>query len=256
MNTIENPQRRMAKYWLMLAAFGVLMALFPFLISMDMMNWGFAIVFFSFLPIVAGLVGAFFYFQRARTLDNMLKGEKVLAHWRYSADEWDRFASEEAEEEKSEKTGLFLVITAFALLFGFLFLLFAPDREAGRWVFVAMLGLIVIIAITAFLSIRFSPFRSRGRPTEAYVSDDGVFINGTLHTWNVPGTMLSKAEFQAGPPSLLEIEYSFVTRYGMDFATVRVPVPQGEEAAARQVAQRLRPRLAESGAAQPDAPGS
>jgi hypothetical protein len=87
---------------------------------------------------------AVLYFNLARKLDGILRGEGILAHWTYSPEYWLRYTQKEYITEKAEKKILFLIITAFALFFGFLF--WAFDPEAGFYVFLVMLGLIGLIA--------------------------------------------------------------------------------------------------------------
>jgi len=239
MGKFQNPQRKVAVFWLLVALLGILAALYPSFSGMDMMNGGYAIVLLGLLLVLAGVIVAAIYLRRAKVLADLLSGEKVLAHWTYTEEEWDRYTRAQSRTSRSEKITLFFVISGFALLFGVGFLLFAPDKDAGLAVFLTMLGLIAVIGVTAFLSIKLSDLRSRGQRREVYISSDGVYIGRELHTWNVAGATLEEVGFRERPSALLEISYSYPTRYGMDTATVRVPVPRGQEKAARQIADRL-----------------
>ncbi len=239
MKRLRNGQGKRAVFWLLVALLGALAALYPFLSGTDMMGGGYAIVFASFLPIVAGATAGFVYIRRAAVLDAILDGRNLLVHWTYSDEEWRRYVAVEARASKAEKTTLFFVISAFALLFGVGFLVIAPDREAGRSVFLGMVCLIALVGGAALLSVRLAGPRPHDRPG-ALVSEEGVYPSGSLHTWSLLGARLETVKLVERRRPSLEFTYSYPTRYGLDAETVRVPIPAGEEGTAREVAARLR----------------
>jgi hypothetical protein len=242
----KNPQRKVAAAWLCITLLGVFLALLPYASNMDMMRGGYALVMVSILLIITGLIATLVYRKRTRTLDAMLKGEDLLVHWTYTTQEWARFAEAEAKSDRSAKIGLFLVISAFALLFGLMFWLFGEDEEAGFLVFLAMAGLIAVIGLTAFLSIKIPYWRNRRRVGEVWISGSGAFVNGALHTWNSLGCRFEGVSYHrtSNPAvcSLLEFTYSYPARHGSELATVRLPVPVGRDAEARRVCEVLEAR--------------
>jgi hypothetical protein len=65
------------------------------------------------------LIAAITYAQLASILSKILYGDGLLVHWTYTPEMWMQYARKDYAEERSEKKGLFIVVSAFALLFGF-----------------------------------------------------------------------------------------------------------------------------------------
>lgn len=128
-------------------------------------------------------------------------------------------------------------MAVFALVGGGV--VFVADPDAGRWVFLVMVGLVVLSGIAAFTSVRSAQARNQERVGEAYVSPLGVLINGQLHAWNGMGFTFDGVEWADGEPPVLAFHYSFPSRSGRQRETVRVPVPAGQEPVARGLMGQL-----------------
>jgi len=234
MNWFDNPQMRVALIWAAVGALATLGTMVPFFV-MDGMNGGFALSCgFGFMTILCG-VGTVMYVYRAYTLRKILSGEELVAHWTYGPEEWARYAEAEHGRDKEGKVVLFVIISAFALFFGVLFLIFGG--EAGLIVFLGMLGLIALIGGVAFLSILLSHRANQTRTGEVFIARTGVYLNGALHNWNMFGASLDSVKLIREESPLVEFVYSYPARHGRQGAEVRVPVPAGkEEEADRMVA--------------------
>jgi hypothetical protein len=229
-----NPQKRAAWIWLSVSFVGLFLLFLPPLAGIDGMKGGFALQFVSVsLIIPAGFVGAYLYFRRARVLGRILRGEGLLARWSYDPQEWRRYTEAEVVRDRSGKLGLFLIISGWALFFGVLFLLF--ERKAGGTVFLMMLGLIVVIGITASLSVWIPYRRNLRRTGEAWIHPEGVYLNGALHAWGVGGATLDDVLLHREEGLILSFSYSFPAKGGRDGRTVHVPVPAGRESDADRV---------------------
>jgi hypothetical protein len=238
MNLFQNSQFRAALGWLSVSAVGLGLAALPFVVSMDMMNGGYALQCLSLgLLVPAGLTGGLIYLWRAFTLAKILRGEGLLAHWTYSPEEWSRYARAEAVRESGIRWVIFGIITFWALLFGGLCLLFDPGP--GRVVFLGMLGLIAFVALVAWLSIAVTVRRNRKYLGEALIAPQGVYLNRALHNWNGMGARLDSTRCVDGEEGLLlvEFDYSYPARHGRQRESVRVPVPTGREAEARALVE-------------------
>ena len=107
-----------------------------------------------------------------------------------------------------------------------------------------MVGLIVLIGGGGFFSLRVSRSRKLKGPFKAIVASNGVILGKELHCWGMfAGRLDSVAEEQKGRVQWIVMEYSvFGNLYGggRQSYTVRVPVPGGGEAEAREVVGKLR----------------
>jgi hypothetical protein len=218
----------------MIAVIGFGFTFVPVLVGFEGMSGGFAISLVSFFVGVMGLIVAWIYSQLASILSKILRGYGLLFHWTYTPEMWMKYASKEYAEERSEKKGLFIVVSAFALFFGFLF--WAIDTEHGFIVFIVMLGLIVACGLawqlTAWQNYRINK-RFLG---EAYISKAGVYLNRRLYTWRLLWSSLTKVTLENKHGlSLLVFEYSAFTIPGPQSYAIRVPIPEGQEEAAKTI---------------------
>ncbi len=239
----RNPQARIAWIWVGIGVLGVSGIFLPFAFGMEGMRGGFAIATVcGFLTLSAAITAAVFA-ARARILGRLLREEGVLVHWAYpEADRTDQAKKELAEEKKASWV-LLLIIAAFALLIGIGFLIADPD--AGRFVFLVMVGLVVLLAIVAFLAPLVRHRKRRRAVPEAIVSREGAYVFGMLHTWRLLGARIEDVGLATGAKPVLHVTYSALVLYGKVFLTrqsytVSIPVPPGEQSRAEETAQALR----------------
>jgi hypothetical protein len=195
------------------------------------------------LASVALILGGY-YVVRSGNVDEMLRGEGVLVHWRYSPEEWQRFAQRERRERGRElKT---------ALLFGavVVVLYVATSPLIG----VAVGGLspfAVALIVSGVTALAFGGLGGlylvltdprRGGTLEAVIARNGVLLNGSVLIWSL-GLRLDDVRLTPGEPSLLEFDYAARSPYGTSGHTLRVPVAVGMQAEAERVAEELVARV-------------
>ncbi len=231
---VDNPQRRTAMAALFIGLIAGIMIFVPALIGIDGFEGGFAISFLSLFMLIAALVTAAMFMSYARKVDRILRGEGLLAHWIYPPDYWIEYTKKEYQTEKSEKKGLFLIVTAFALFFGVLF--WAFDPEAGFYVFLMMLVLIAIIAFAWQFSAWYNYRQNMRGIREVYIAKDAIYMNKRLYTWQTVLTRFDEVTQQNNQGiSLIVFRYTAATRAGPQTYTTRVPIPQGQEETAKKI---------------------
>lgn len=233
----QNPERKSSIIWLAVAAVGAIIVFLPAILGIEGMDGGFALGTLGFLIIITGIVGAIVYAWRAKKLDAMLGGKDLLVHWTYSLDEWQRYTERAHQDKKSTNKTLFFIIAGFALPIGIVFLI--GDPENGKFMFLVMLGLIALMGILAYATAMLDYRRNRKNLGEAYIARNGVYLNGELHTWKGLATRLDTVTYEEEADSLV-FTYIALDRVGPHPYTVRVPVPQGQEAKARELLAQLR----------------
>lgn len=217
---------------MVIAAVGVIIMFVPAILGIEGMDGGYAIILLGVVVIITGIVAFIVYTWRANKLNAMLGGKNLLVHWTYSQDEWQRYTERAHEDKKSASRILFFIISGFALATGAGFFIWDPD--SGKYVFLVMLGLIVIIGIVAYLTTMLDYRRNKKNLGEAYIATDGVYLNRVLHTWKGLATHLDNVVYEEEAQSMI-FKYVAVDRVGLHSYTVRVPVPHGQEAKAREI---------------------
>lgn len=233
-----NPPKRVAITSLAVAFFAVIMIFVPELVGIDGMKGGFALSFASlFIALITAIVGVI-YLGFSKKVAKILRGEGVLAHWTYASDYWLIYAKEEYKEEKSEKKGLFLIVTGFALFFGTLFWIL--DEGAGFIVFLVMLSLIGIVAFAWQFSAWHNYKQNIGGVKEVYITRDAIYMNRKLYTWDMVLTSFDEvSQKDHDSLSLLVFRFTSATRTGPQTYKIRVPIPPGQEEAAKRIAEEI-----------------
>ena len=106
-----------------------------------------------------------------------------------------------------------------------------------------MIGLIVLIRLTAYFSARFTYRQNLKGRGEAYITPRAVLLNKQLHVWGTLGATLGEVNYRPGKPAVIEFGYSAPSGRTMASYSVRVPVPPGEEEAARRVLDSFHKKL-------------
>jgi len=209
----------------------------PSLAGIDGFDGGFAISAVCIVVFLTAFICAIVFWWMSRKEDKITHGEN-LAHWTYTDEEWTKFAQTERKMDASGKKILFFIILGFAVLCGVGFMIMDPEN--GIYVAYAMAGLVVLMGLVAWLSIR-SASKKLKHKGETYISKDGVLINGQMHAWSMLGSRLEGANYhQETDPKYIEFAYSFVARYGRQTVQVRVPVPKDKEADVAGIVSKLK----------------
>jgi MFS family permease len=232
MPSVRNSKRRTANRSLIFLLLGLFMMFGPINLGwIGGMEGGFAIAAFGFIIAIAGFVSWIIFLKLARSQDAILSGKNLVVQWKYEQEEWAKYTENEHKSDRQGKKILFYIISGFALFFGILF--FILDPENGIYVLYVMLGLIAVIGLTAFLSIRYSYRQNKKQVGEAIISRDGVYLNKQLHAWNIITSRLDKVILISDEqPPVIEFSYSTSGYKNNNAYSVRVPVPKGQEAAA------------------------
>jgi hypothetical protein len=238
----RNPQARVALVWSLIAVLGTAGVILPTALKMDGMGGGYAVAFVSGFIALCGVVVAAIFAIRARILGRLLSGRGVLAHWTYPAEERAAHVDKELAEERKGSWTLFLVIAAFAVVIGVGFLVADPD--AGRFVFLLLMGVVALLAVVAALAPRVRHRRRRRAVPEAIISLEGAYVLGMLHTWRLLGARVEGAEVAQGKKPVLRVTYSAPVLYGRFLVgrqsyTVLIPIRRGEEERAESVVRAL-----------------
>jgi uncharacterized membrane protein HdeD (DUF308 family) len=237
--SFKNTERTVSFVGWGIAVAGILMIFLPLSLGMDGFNGGFALAFSGILVCIIGISIGALYLVRARAVSRMFSGKDILVNWLYSREQWQSYAREAYREGKSTRWGVFAVLAVISLVIGIIFAVLDP--EAGLWVLFTLLGILALIAIVIAVANEFTRRRNRGSTGEVFIARDGVYLNGALHRWQDLGSRLEGVAYEKEKPyAYINFTYSGPAprgrgAIGRQTATVRVPVPEGEEAAAQKI---------------------
>ncbi len=221
--------------------FGVVV--WPFVYQSVGSGFSFASILLGGLFFMGGLVGLWLFGRQTAMLRRMLAGDHV-AHFIYLPEEWARFAQWNFGEEASEKKGLWWLIFVISLVVGLGFMAVMQD-EASVWVFGGLMAFMAVLRLLAVGVPRLTYRRHLKGAGQVYVGQEGIYLNGSVHSWNTWGARLDSATFRPEPLPHIEVVYSYLMIAGRslyvfrNYVAVRVPVPAGQEERGKQVAAKL-----------------
>lgn len=221
--------------------------LWPFVYNSLGTDTSYASITIGTLLCLGGLV-ALGLFGRQLVLLKKILAKDHLAHFTYSPEEWTTFAHWNYEREVLEKKLLWWVILVITLVVSLGLFLVTLDIEGALWIFGGFMFLMLVLRILAVGIPKASYKRHLSTTGQVYIHKEGVYLNGSVHSWNVPGTRLDKVIFKTKPLAHLEIIYSYFILMGKfrypkrNYTTVRVPIPSGQEALATTIPKQLMSR--------------
>lgn len=231
-----NPPRSTARVWWIITALSVLGIFIPQLIDIKMYAGGAAIVVVCILLAITGIIVSIIYSIRARKLDNILRGDNLLAHWIYSPDEWQQYTEEEYTRQKAGNRTLFIITAVVTLVCGSGYWIF--NRTIGYWAFIAVAGVIAVTGFVAWFTPYYNHRQNKIGQGQALFTRDAVYINRQLHDFKGLGSKLEKTEIKGERQRYIEFSYSMPTRNGRQTYEARVPVPLGKEDEARDLVEK------------------
>lgn len=230
--------------WVYISAIGAVF--FIFLIGyaheyMSCMDGGCAVMFVSFFLAATLIAVTLLFWTRARTMDAILNGRDLLAHWTYSPEDSSVSAGREFAEYKDANKALFLVVGGFFLVGIVIMLIFGG--EAGVLTALILIGVLAIIALVAWGAPRIVYARALQKAPDAFIAGYGVIYREAVYPFRSFMNRLEGVSFKdaaGGKPSLLI--FSFMQVIGLYIPSpyqVSIPVPPEEEERAREIAKKL-----------------
>jgi hypothetical protein len=236
---IKNPHRLTRYTCASIIVIGILLIFLPGIIGLDGLRGGFALSFFGIFVAILGIITVVIFARLSRLFDRIFQKDNILAHWTYTAEEWKTYTEEEHAEDKSDKRSLFFLVAVISIVAGII--LAVIYRDDFMVIIYTVIGIIAVIGLTAFLSV-VMPYRwNRHHQGEVYIAREGAYLNSRLHIWKGLGTRLGKVTYEKGKRSLprIRINYSSYNFAAGNYYTVRIPVPQGKEVAARKIVDAI-----------------
>ena len=207
----------------------------------DGMSGGFAIAFVSFFLAISSLAVTGLFFQRARLMDTILRGERALAHWVYPDEEVHRNIEREYNEYRERNRDLLIVIGGMIGIVALFFLVFMADGGA------ATAAVLFVLLIILFIVSRVTPGLERNRALhashETLISRNGFIYEGCLYPFHSFLMRMTNVTFHEAtkklPPVLVFSFLQVVGLYILNPFEITVLVPWGQEDEAREIAKAI-----------------
>lgn len=225
---------------LMLAA-GI--SLVPFILSLDMMQWGYGLMCIGLFVFIAGSITLFMYLFRYLRLQEIINGEHNLAHWTYTRENMLKQAKLNLEITKEENKFKLGIVWFFFILFTVIFLIIGlANEEPGLLGFgLVMMGIAGIVSIFALVMPYVMYRNAINAAPEAIIATNGMYYQGQLHTWNRPLNFIHAIEIDE-EKCMLRFKIKYFTKLGWykyETYMVVIPIPNGEMEKAKEIVVTL-----------------
>lgn len=245
----RNPEVMGLVVGLVILGVSALLILLPPLLDVDMMQSGFALQFGGFFLAVVGSITAAIFGYRVYRLEAIFGGSRLLAHWVYDPLQLRDQADRDLRSARERNRGLLLIVAGFMAACTLLFVVIGSLSGEGDNMptFVGiMVAVLLIVAAFALGMPYLQHRRALGSGGEALIAEHGLFINGALHTWDPPLAMLDGVALaEDGGQAYLVFHLRSLSRTSAtayEAYSVEVPIPSGQEAAARRVEEHFQAR--------------
>ncbi|MBM9536231.1 hypothetical protein [Desulfobulbus alkaliphilus] len=219
--------------------------LWPFIHQTVGSDFSFASILIGSLLFCGALVGVWLFSKQRAMIKALIQDGISLAHFTYSPEEWLRFTQWDHAEQFSEKRSLFVVMFTTCLVVGLGFMVVMRDA-ASVWVFGLLMSFITLIGVLFLLLPRFIHRRNVRRPGQIFIGAQGIYLNGSVHSWNTWGARFESAEYYEKPLPHILLSYSQLQLAGKSLhqsfrhhVQLRVPIPVGRADLGRRVAEQL-----------------
>jgi hypothetical protein len=181
----------------------------------------------GFLGIFAGaasLVTIFILNKRAKKMDRLLSGEKLIARWIMTDDERKAFSDNLKVTSRGKNKIIMTVVTIFFVVITIPFLFFLERDETGG--FLLIMGSIWLIVL---LFSRFMPeyyhFRNLGGDGQILIGSQYAYINGYFHNWDFPLSGIRSLKQIKEPFRGIMLKYYYTDRTWTNEHALYIPVP-------------------------------
>lgn len=238
---ISNPTGKMTVVFGVVTAIGLLAGVAGLVSSSDT---GLAIGIVGLVVgVVCGITTPMLYSngkKQVQEIEALIRGEGLLAHWTFDADEWNRYT--ENEYARGMKQTRQLGIWTFAVVFGMVFVgaLFSGGIT-GLMIVLALvigIGFTAILAGSSYLMTRSAYAANRAGAGEVFIGGTSVYLGNRFHTWKSRMATLEKVAFEPGDPCVVQFTYRYGSGDNGSHQEVRVPVPRGREEEAQQLVEQ------------------
>lgn len=174
--------------------------------------------------------------EAKQTIPRILTDEQTV-HWTYRPAEWQRFSAQAWRRSIRKDLKVTGITWGLILVVALVNFTQANGTFDVSLALALSIGVAVAVGVLIFLrAVMLLVWRQRHTTADVYLHPRGFILCGWYSSlnWTVGGR--KKIAYQAGDPGVL----SFDVGSGRGARVLEVPVPQGREAEAEQLARRLR----------------
>ena len=224
---MQNTQDIIVKKSLYIALFSALLTILPPII-VGGADWIFALGFVSIIAFFSSLGVAWMFHARAKKLQSLIDGERLLARWQLDSQQKERYVNYMFEAQRSKNKALFtIMVVMFVLIFGIFIAVIEDDAKMPM--FIMMVGSIVFLSFFALGMPYYYRQSNRKGDGEILIGDKFAYVNGYFHNWDFPLSGLSDVKVIDEPFYGISLSYYYTDRTLRNYYQMLIPANQDIE---------------------------
>ena len=234
--TIKNKQQSVARTFYILMLVAALLMIAPF-IEGNPLTGAWALAFAGFFLTIMFFVTAGIFRNRAKKMDRLKSGEKLLVHLQLTDEMQKQFAKTMPTKNKEKNNAVMWVVGILFAIIGVLFIVFIEaENRAGFTVIFASVFLIVFAASKFFPDYYYR--KNLNGDKQILIGEKYAYFNGYFHNWDYPLSGLSKVKAISKPFNGIYLAYYYTDRTWKHTHEIKFPVPKNFDP--KPIVERLR----------------
>ena len=234
--TIKNKQCSTARIFGFLSFTAAVLMILPF-VNENPLTGIWALAFLGIFLSVAFFIVSLVFRGRARKMEKLKSGEKLLVHLELDSEMIKNYAETLRTDGKEKSKAIMWVIGILFLIVTTIFLFFLEDDE--RLGFIAIIGSVVIVV---FAASRFFPWyyyhRNLKGDGQILIGEKYAYFNGYLHNWDYPLSGLTRVKAIKKPFHGIYLSYYYTDRTWQHSHEIKFPLPKNFDP--KPIVERLR----------------
>lgn len=233
---IKNKQRTTARTFSLLTILAVVILVLPFLDGNPFTGmWALAFlgIFLSlFFFVVALLFG-----RRAKKMDSLQSGEKLLVHLQMTDEMKKQYATTLRDESGAKNKAVMWVVGVLFVVITIPFLFFLEKDEIGGFILIMGSILFVVFAASKFFPVYYYRKNLKG-DGQILIGEKYAYFNGYFHNWDYPLSGLSKVKAIKEPFHGIYLAYYYTDLTWRHTHEIKFPLPENFDP--KPIVERLR----------------
>lgn len=220
---IKNKQRSISHTFSFLTVAMVIITILPFM-DENPLTGAWAAAFLGIFLSIFFLITALIFRNRAKKMDRLKTGEKLLVHLQLNDEMLKQFASTMKKESREKNAAVMWIIAILFVLITIPFLFFLETDEIAGFLLIIGSIVLVVFAASRFFPIYYYRKNMKG-DKQILIGEKYAYFNGYFHNWDYPLSGLTKAKAIKTPFHGIHLAYYYYDRTWKHVQEIKLPVP-------------------------------
>lgn len=239
MQPVPNPNRKLVLIFAVVGLLGLVAVVVGLIKGAE--DWGLYAMIFGGMALFMGVVMVPMLqvtgIKQIKTIEALMHGENLMAHWQFDQDEWNRYTDNEHTRGVRQARSAFLwtLGITFALVLVAVWIA-GTVNATGVAIASGIAGLFaVLFGGLLYLSAKATHRHNLAGVGEVYIGPVSIYFAGRYYTWEDKTAKLTRVAFESGDPSVVEFHWEYNAGGEKSHQEVRIPVPRGREGEAQNL---------------------